>query len=851
MAPQRTIEVENVVQCAEWVRGLALALVRDEHEAEDLAQDAWVIALKHRAHERERWGAWIGTTLRNLARARWRGERRREARERDVARPEVQPGGEALLEQLDAHESIVRALRALEEPYRETILLRYFEGLPPREIAARAGVPVKTVDTRLYRGLAHLRRQLDQHHRGDREAWVALLLPLIRPRDLAVAGALAVNSKLMIAIAAAAVLALVWVARDTTTKDANAELAAAAPMSSEPGAPPRLDEPETVPSRRVAIEAPASAVAPAPEPAIVPPPAAPVAIRGTVIDAGGAALAGVPVSLRRPGGKTAIPGLETSSDALGEFELPLPEGAAELDAPSANWVVLLRPSVSSKAGAAHVLVLAARCTLAGEVIDEAGRRLGGAQVELEPPAGLRAGIDRVLDLCVSEPFRTDTDEGGAFELDPAPDLDGCVLRATLQGFEPGTALLEHGDRLGLRIVLERHARRLAGRVVNERYEPIEGALVALGSNRADSRSSSDVSRTDASGEFDLSLDHVSGEARILRALKAGLMPAELACAAEAPWMEGGWPEPLELVLRGAPLAIEGVVLDSDGRTVAGATIANLDATRFGTVEAEWSGTKVSVGEDIEALLAGRSSAVGPAASTDEHGRFRLGGLLPRAYRLSAFSSKTMQFVVSAPIEAGQRGVELRFPEEERFEVIAGRVVGRSGIPIAHAHVWLERENTPPASTSVRASDTRLSGNSTYTDADGRFEYRGVPRAVSGIHAQAAVQTPDAMVALDASTDLSDVRIVVPLECHFKVDLTGTSIQATSVAVVDGDGQALSFGVHRGSLWMTRNRFELDGPVTEAFTVSEDAALVVLSGEGGELARIPLHLVPGELVIVRP
>ena len=69
------------------------------------------------------------------------------------------------------------AVLTLAEPYRATVLLRFFEGLPPRLIAARLGVPVATVHSRLQRALAQLRHQLD-HDFAGRPQWLAAFAPI-------------------------------------------------------------------------------------------------------------------------------------------------------------------------------------------------------------------------------------------------------------------------------------------------------------------------------------------------------------------------------------------------------------------------------------------------------------------------------------------------------------------------------------------------------------------------------------------------------------------------------------------------------------------------------------------------
>jgi len=54
-----------------------------------------------------------------------------------------------------------RAVADLDEPYRETVMLRFFAELSLAEIAAETERPIGTVKTHLFRGLARLRTSLD------------------------------------------------------------------------------------------------------------------------------------------------------------------------------------------------------------------------------------------------------------------------------------------------------------------------------------------------------------------------------------------------------------------------------------------------------------------------------------------------------------------------------------------------------------------------------------------------------------------------------------------------------------------------------------------------------------------
>ncbi|MEM6673417.1 MAG: sigma-70 family RNA polymerase sigma factor, partial [Planctomycetota bacterium] len=151
----------------DYLRRLALALVHDEATARDVEQETWRVALERRDARVERPREWLGGIARHVAWRRSREESRRAARERDVARPEGTEGSASL----EWGDTLQAALRRLDEPHREAVVQRYLMDRPPREIARRTGVPLETVKSRLKRGLAAMRADLDRQHGGDRRAW--------------------------------------------------------------------------------------------------------------------------------------------------------------------------------------------------------------------------------------------------------------------------------------------------------------------------------------------------------------------------------------------------------------------------------------------------------------------------------------------------------------------------------------------------------------------------------------------------------------------------------------------------------------------------------------------------------
>lgn len=162
-----------------FLRRLAYRLVREEGLAEDLVQETWRTWLERAPAGLSEPRAWMAKVLRNLAFNARRERERRSARERATARAEsVEPETDGTLE---AQAKLVDALRTLEEPYRSTLVQRFYHDLAPKEIAERGGVPLDTVKSRLARGLAKLRAELDRRYGGDRGAWSHWLWTLARP----------------------------------------------------------------------------------------------------------------------------------------------------------------------------------------------------------------------------------------------------------------------------------------------------------------------------------------------------------------------------------------------------------------------------------------------------------------------------------------------------------------------------------------------------------------------------------------------------------------------------------------------------------------------------------------------
>jgi RNA polymerase sigma-70 factor, ECF subfamily len=149
------------------VYSLALRIVRDQRDAEEVVQDVFAQAWRQSGRYAAGRGsviAWLMTLTRSRAIDRLRGRRARpDATGDSTAVLEISDAAASADEQLDwaAQAGRVRAaLEALPLLQRVAIELAFYEGLTHTEIATRLEEPLGTVKTRIRQGLLKLRDQL-------------------------------------------------------------------------------------------------------------------------------------------------------------------------------------------------------------------------------------------------------------------------------------------------------------------------------------------------------------------------------------------------------------------------------------------------------------------------------------------------------------------------------------------------------------------------------------------------------------------------------------------------------------------------------------------------------------------
>ncbi|WP_165491997.1 RNA polymerase sigma factor [Egibacter rhizosphaerae] len=154
---------ELVDRYADRVYGICYRYFRDADDAEDAAQETFVVVMRRADTFRgqAKFSTWLYRVATNVCNDLARKRSRRPATvplEDRHAGPD--PEVEDALSRRELNDELRRALAELDDEQREAVVLHDVLGWPQRDIAERAGVAVGTVKSRVHRGHARLAQLL-------------------------------------------------------------------------------------------------------------------------------------------------------------------------------------------------------------------------------------------------------------------------------------------------------------------------------------------------------------------------------------------------------------------------------------------------------------------------------------------------------------------------------------------------------------------------------------------------------------------------------------------------------------------------------------------------------------------
>lgn len=664
--------LQRLLDEAPFVRLLARELLADEQD--EVVQQTWLQAVRHGGVGIDAPRSWLARIVQRVANNLRRRRDRRRRLEAEAAGDALVPSSAELLAREEQRRLLVAAVDRLPKELRAVVLLRYFDGQPPRQIAVELGVPVATVWNRLRRALQLLREQLDAEHGGERRAWMVPLTPFaMGTREAAVTakvagtatvtlglGVLAMTLKAKLAAAVVVLVmlagaALLWQRHDSLPAEPPREVAAlegSVPATGDLRGVRGTIEPATDPLRSTAT---------------IPVP--------TATTTGSLA-----VHVRHAADQTPAVGVTmilTPPDTNGRFRALR---QVTDDSGTAHFADLApgRRIVRSDRGFAKPVEIAAgtvtdfACdlgpgiTITGIVVDATDVPVAGALVEV---GWLTLDADAEV-LAASGP-------DGRFRILSAPTDALIGARAEGHAASPLQFLIgRKGNATDVRIQLGAPAGAVEGIVVDPSGRPVRDAVVRAGAGKSCGISPETdgapplpaLVRTDAEGHF--------------RAIGVpiGNQPVLARSAEHAPW-QGTCEVAANLTARirielTAGATVRGIVRDRDGTAVAKAYVEigrHEDFTNFRTSTDD----------------GGHFELVGlPAGALQVEARHRDAGMGEHLVTTSAGTTARCDLTLS-------RGEELR-----------GRMIDEAGEPVAG--VWLSYQ-TPAAQGWMGSVCTRIDG----------------------------------------------------------------------------------------------------------------------------------------------
>jgi len=418
------------------------------------------------------------------------------------------------------------------------------------------------------------------------------------------------------------------------------------------------------------------------------------------------------------GGEVVSAAMTTSALGVASFQTLAAGGAYELRVEAKGEPVVVVPEVEVRGGRTKDLgdvIVGARGILAGRVVDEKGKGVGGAEVGVytayESLADMMGNMMEVFATLGREPkalAKGVTDGAGRFTL---PDLASgpIAVRARADGRRPAfvrTRMTPEGAAGGPLTIKIEGGESVTGVVVDGAGAPVVAATVAIlatrnGEDPGEFLYGRIFSTTDAKGAFKAWVGR--GEKKLRAVVDAQGFPATV-----TPEFSAGAKELKFVLLAGATVDVS-VVASDDGAPVAGAQVALMVADKdmdkpdgsggflFGVTDGAGKVTFLSPPGRIEMLLVSHSEFAASAGSPSREGRGGMGGSpLEGDIPKEIVSDKPAKLTVKLA-----RGITL-----------VGKVLDPEGKPIAGA--------------TLRSFSFGLGGSpSTRSGADGAFRLTGL------------------------------------------------------------------------------------------------------------------------------
>ena len=836
MSPTDLFDTEELLAEGSWLKTLACRLARDPAVADDAAQRAVLAGIERRGRGQGAGRGWLAAVLRNFVRQECRARRDRERHETASAREEATVSAHDVVARLDLQRRLLEAVQELSEPYRSTIALRFLEGLPPRQVSMRLGIPVKTVHTRLERGLAKLRGRLDRSY-GGRGSWLSIVAPW--SLSTAATGALsslgvllAMSTTVKWAISIVAIASMAGWFWQGGARQLPAIETADADAHGGRGDNEREDLVEVAGAvgRRIAVVVPRSEpVVSAPEPEGSNP-----TFEGVVIGVDGRGVSGVPVLFR--GLDDPTPHLASvPSGADGSFSMELPAGRGRLVGRGNGYAPILSPGITTQPPAEMPrVVVGPERSYAGAVRDEDGEPIPGVELAVTlrdedarrlQPGGLWGAVP--VALCKSG-------DSGEFAFGRIGHALGMRIRAQRDGYT--TRLIELPAVSDSKLVVTLRRRplgddALAGRVVDQYGDPVAEALVSAGGI---------ATRSGADGRFVLEPGERDGS--VLRGVAPEMLPAQI----DLRGLAASDRQRIELKLGPAGRTIRGRVTDDRGRPIADAQVWTFDGVDLGRVPIRLGDMSVLMSRDVEDVV----SVNGRRARSAVDGTFEIRGLVDRrgGYDLLAMHPVTQRCARMDGVEGGAIGVQL-VVGRERSAAVAGRVVGPSGEPVEGARIRVSRTffDRSGALLGVRDANHEFFAE---TDTEGRFRFDEL--AVAGttlILGGESIATARSIALADVS-DLLDVRFAAARAAHIRVLLQSDPAMANTLSLLDEQGARLGLSFMRGGVTLGADAVGIEDGRSPLIRADDSARTIVLHGRDGEVLRQPVRLEPGAVTEVR-